>query len=420
MPHSSPAETTAIEADGHVSPLHAPLGFTAFVSLLAALMALNALAVDIMLPGLPDIQRAFSLDDPNYAQTVITAYLGGFGLGHLAVGILSDRYGRKPVLLAGLSVYGVAAFACLLAPDMTTLLTARVLMGLGAAAPRVVSVAVVRDCYGGREMARVMSLIMMVFMAMPIVAPSIGQLILLAASWHAVFALLTIYAVVLSVLCSKALPETLPRERRRPIEVQVILAALRSIFGARATVGYALAAGAFLGALFGFINSAQQILGEAMGLGPWFPAVFAATALGIALSSYVNSRIVERLGMRVLSHSATILFLALSLLLLTLETTGVMTPYLFLPLLTLAMLLVGMVFSNFNALAMEPQQHVAGIASSIVGAITILLAAGMGYLIGQGYDGTVRPLVVGFCLSAALALVILLVTERGRLCRPQQ
>ncbi|MEX2408661.1 MAG: MFS transporter, partial [Rhodovibrionaceae bacterium] len=214
------------------------------------------------------------------------------------------------------------------------------------------------------------------------------------------------------------LPETLHPEWRRPIRIPVIAEALRSIFGSRQSVGYMLSAGAFFGALFGFINSAQQILGEVYGLGRWFPVVFVVTAGGIAVSAFINSRLVERLGMRLLSHAATLVFLVLSLAMLGLEYFGLLGVGAFLPLLTLAMLLVGLVFANFNALAMEPQQHVAGIASSMIGAVTVLFGAGGGYIIGQAFDGTLRPLALGFVISSVATLLLLLYTERGRLCRP--
>ncbi|MEX0923677.1 MAG: multidrug effflux MFS transporter [Rhodovibrionaceae bacterium] len=394
---------------------HAPLGFRQFVGIVGALMALNALAIGILLPSLPDIADAFDLEDPNRAQTVITAYLIGFGFGQLMMGVLSDRYGRRPILLAGIFVYGCAAMVCAFAPDMTTLLVARFAQGVGSAAPRVIALAAVRDCYGGRRMARIISLAVIIFMVVPVVAPSIGQLVLLAASWQALFGFLVFAAFAIFLVCFRFLPETLPRQSRRAIRLDLISEALRSMLGSRQTIGYMLSAGVFFGAFFGFVNSAQQVLGETLGMGRWFPLVFAATASSIAISSFVNSRLVERLGMRTLGHWATLIFLAIALAMLLLAILGQLTAFVFLPLLTTSMLLVGIVFANFNALAMEPQQKVAGFASSVVGAVTILLGAGGGYLIGQAYDGTLFPLVIGFVLSGAGTTVLLLMTERGKL-----
>lgn len=378
-------------------------------------MGLNALAIDIMLPGLPQLGAWFELDDPNHAQVVITAYLIGFGVGQLFMGLLADRYGRKPVLLCGVALYMVCTVVCVFAPSFELLLLARLAQGLASAAPRVVATATVRDCYDGRQMARVMSLTLMVFMAVPVIAPLLGQVILFVAPWQAVFGFLTLYSATILVICAQRMPETLDPALRRPIKGAVIAVALRSILGSRQTVGYTLAAGVFFGALFGFINSAQQVLGEVYELGTLFPLVFATVAIAIALSSYVNSRLVERIGMRVLSHGAVVIFLILSSLMLVLEWCEVLSLIVFLPLFVVMMLLVGMVFSNFNAMAMEPQGHVAGLASSFVGAMGVLIGAGIGYVIGQAFDGSVMPLAIGYVGSGLGTLVLILVTERGRL-----
>ena len=395
------------------SPRHAPLGFRGFVVIVALLMGLNALAIDIMLPALPDMGRAFTLDDPNRAQNVLVLYLAGFGAGQLLVGVLADRFGRKPVLLAGLVGYGLAALACVLAPDFATLLAARFVQGMASAAPRVVSVAIVRDCYSGRRMAQVMSLSMTVFMVVPVLAPAIGQAILLVAPWEAVFIVLALYAAAMFWACTTRLPETLAPEDRRPIRLARIVEALGSILRARQTVGYMLAAGVFLGALFGFVTSAQQVMGEVLGLGRLFPLAFALCALSIALSSLVNAALVERLGMRLLSHGAVLAATIIAALMLALGEGAGLWGYLALQ--SALMLMVGLTFSNFNALAMEPQGHVAGMASAVTGTVTVLMGAGIGHVIGQAFDGTTAPLGTGYLACGLGTLGILLVTERGRL-----
>lgn len=396
-----------------VSPRHAPLGFNAFVAMVAALMGLNALAIDIMLPGLPAIGQAFGLDDPNRAQVVIVAYMAGFGGGQLFIGLLADRFGRKPVLLFGLVAYALAALACIIAPSFEMLLAARVVQGIASAAPRVISTAVVRDCYSGRQMAQVISLSMTIFMAVPVMAPSIGQGILLIAPWQAVFGVLALYAVVMAWICGTKMPETLAAEDRRPIRIPAIIEAFRSVLGSRMTMGYTLAAGAFMGALFGFVTCAQQVLGEVMGLGNMFPVVFAVIAGSIAFSSFLNAWLVERWGMRFLSHSAVLIFLTLAIILFLTATTITLIPFLIL--LSLMMLMVGLTFSNFNALAMEPQGHVAGTASSLIGAITVTMGTLIGSAIGQSFDDTIVPLSVGYVFCGLVTLAILLVTEKGRL-----
>lgn len=396
---------------------HAPLGLAGFVALMAALMALNALAVDIMLPALPAMAAAFGAVDTTAAQPVITAYLLGFGLGQFGVGVLADRYGRRPVLMAGLVVYAIAAIAIALAGDLSTVLALRFLQGLGSAAPRAVTIAIVRDCYGGRQMAKTMSLVMMVFMAAPILAPALGQGMLLVSDWHAIFAVLAVYAVLMLGLIRARLPETLRPEDVRPIRLRTVAEGIGSVFGTRQTAGYMLAAGTFLGAMFGYINSAQQVLVDAYGLGAAFPLVFAVTAAFLALSTFVNALVVERLGMRILSHGAVAAFTATAALMLVLDGLGLLSVWAFVPLMGLCTMLVGLVFSNMNALAMSPQGHMAGIASSITGGVTTVMGAVIGYRIGQGFDGSAAPLAAGYVVCGLATLAIIAWTERGRLFR---
>jgi DHA1 family bicyclomycin/chloramphenicol resistance-like MFS transporter len=394
---------------------HAPLGFAAFVALVAALMALNAVATDIMLPALPQIGAALGVAEANDRQAIVTAYLIGFGLGQFAVGLLSDRFGRRPILIAGLAAYGVAGALCALAGDFPTLLAARAAQGVGAAAPRVIVTALVRDCYSGRKMAQVTSLAMMTFMAAPVLAPSLGQGILMSAGWRAIFGFLSVYAALVLAIAAWRLPETLPAAWRRPLSAAALGEGVRLIAGSRQTVGYALASGAFFGALFAFIASAQQILAELYGLGVWFPIVFGAIALTIALAAFLNAMLVGRFGMRALSHGAALAFTLVSLTLAGLAGLGQPPLWAFLGLIAGAMMLVGLVFSNFNALAMEPMAAAAGLASSFIGGATTIIGATLGFFIGRAYDGTVLPLALGYAACGAATLVILLVVERGRL-----
>ncbi len=394
---------------------HAPLSQAGFVTLMAALMALNALAIDIMLPALPEIGLDLGATRDNDRQAVITAYLVGFGAGQFLMGPLSDRFGRKPLLLIGLALYVLAAAAGAFAQDFMLMLAARAAQGFGSAAPRVIVTALVRDCYEGRDMARVTSYTMMVFMAAPVVAPSLGAAVLLAGPWRWIFLLLVVYGLTLMAATALQLPETLPRERRRSLGLGMIWRGLGLVFGSRQTVGYALSSGVFFGALFGFIASAQQILGELYALGPWFPLLFGALALKIAVAAFVNARLVERLGMRRLSHGAVIGFTVISAGLAGLASFGQPPLLAFVALIAAAMMLVGLVFANFSALAMEPQSAVAGLASSMIGGFSTLIGASIGFVIGQAYDGTVLPMALGYVFSGAGALLILLVTERGRL-----
>ncbi len=393
---------------------HPPLSLGAFVGYLAALMAINALATDIMLPAFPDIAASLGTDTTS-VQATITAYMFGFGLSQLFIGFVTDRYGRRPVMLGGLAIYTLGSVFCATAQSLEMILFFRIFQGLGAGGVRVVIAAAARDCYNGRKLARVMSLIMTIFMAAPVLAPTIGQGIMLMAGWRAVFGALLVYGTVMLFLCWRSFPETLADANRRAIRMPVIMSALRSIFKSAQTVGYTLAAGVFFGSLFGFIASSQQLLAGHYGLGLWFPVIFAFMALALSAASFINATLVERLGMRFLSHGAVVAFCLNNLAMTLLATSGSLTVWIFVGLHSLNMLMVGLVFANFNTIAMEPQGHIAGVASAFVSALTVIIGAGMGYFIGLAYDGTPIPLTFGLLVSGVACLLVLFVTEKGRL-----
>jgi DHA1 family bicyclomycin/chloramphenicol resistance-like MFS transporter len=391
------------------------IGFGEFVVMIAGLMALNALAIDVMLPGLQEIGAALRVPDENDRQAVLSAYLLAFGLGQLLVGSLSDRFGRRPVLLGGLALYIIAAIVCASAPSFAALLAGRALQGLASAAPRVVVTAVVRDCYSGRKMASVMSLAMMTFMTVPVLAPSIGQLVLMFASWRAIFVLLAAYGVIMALWAWRRLPETLPALSRRSASVRDIASAACNVVTTGQTLGYAVAGGLMFGANFGFVVSAQQVFTQVFGLGRYFPLAFAAVAVTMSLSAFINSRLVGRLGMRTISRRAVAIFTGLAATLLALAVFGLLQLWAFMLLIGGMMFLLGMVFSNFNALAMEPQGSDAGTASSFIGSVTTVMAAVLGYLVGQAYDGTVIPLGTGYLTLGAATLATISFTDRRKL-----
>ena len=386
-----------------------------FIALTAALMALNALAIDIMLPGLQQIGASLGVENENHRQYVITAYISGFGLAQLAYGPISDRFGRRTPLLVGLAIYVVAAFAASYAPSFATLLALRFVQGIGAAATRVIAVSIIRDVFGGRAMAEIMSLVFMVFMVIPVIAPGLGQLVMLFSEWHTIFTFMAAIALAVTVWTAMRLPETLHPEYRRPFTLGSILGGFRIVLTNRVSLCYTLATTIVFGALFGFINSAQQIYVGIYGLGVWFPVLFAGVAGMMALSSFANSQLVGRFGMRRLSHGALIGFMIVNCILFAVSLLGPVPLPLFVGLFTLAMLQFGWIGSNFNSIAMEPLGHVAGTASSVIGFLQTIGGGIIGASIGQAFDGTVTPLAAGFCAVSVLGLVIVLIAERGKL-----
>lgn len=397
---------------------HPGMGFRAFVALIALLMAVNALAIDSMLPALPAIGAALGVVAENDRQWIITAYLLGFGVAQLAYGPLSDRYGRRPVLLFGLGVFVVFSVVAAFATSFEQLLFARVMQGIGSAVSRVLTVSIVRDCYSGRRMARVMSLTFIVFLTVPVLAPSVGQGILALAPWPWIFGVLAIFGGVMALWAAWQLPETLHPEDRRPLSLSAIAVAVKFTLTRRMAVGYMIASACAIGGLFGFITSAQQVFVDVFHEEDLFPAIFALIAIFMGLSSWLNASIVERLGTRRVSHTALIGYIFFAGTHALVAWTGHETLTSFIVLQASMMFCFGLVGSNFGAMAMEPLGHVAGTASSVQGFFTTISGALIGFFIGQHFDGTVVPLTLGFALCGISALIVVLITERGRLFHP--
>jgi MFS transporter, DHA1 family, multidrug resistance protein len=396
------------------------MGKIEFIALMAFLMALNALAIDIMLPGLQEIGASLGVENENHRQYVISAYLIGFAFAQLLYGPISDRFGRRAPMFVGLGIYVVSSLAAILVPNFAALLVLRFVQGIGSAAMRVITVSIVRDIFGGRAMAEVMSLIMMVFMVIPVMAPGIGQVVMLFGNWHLIFAFMAVVALAVWAWMYVRLPETLHEDDVRPFTVRSVLGGFRIVLTDRVALCYTLASTFIFGALFGFINSAQQIYVGIYGLGVWFPVAFAGVAAFMALSSFVNARLVGRFGMRKLSHGALMGFLAINTvwLVLTLVWPGHVPFAIFLVLFALSMFQFGWIGSNFNSLAMEPLGHVAGTASSVLGFMGTAGGTVIGAIIGQAFNGTALPLVTGFFSLSIIGLIFVLIAERGKLFQP--
>jgi len=407
-----------INADDWVSSNHRPMGFPEFVVVIASIMALNPLAMDMMLPALPDIASAFHITNANRPQEVLSTFLIGFGIGQFVMGPLSDRFGRRPVLVDGMVLYGAASLLAITAQSFETLLLARLLQGLGTSATRVIATSIVRDCYAGRRMASVMSFAMMVFIAVPVVAPSLGQAVMLLTQWRGIFIVLTLYGALALAWSAWRMPETLPLAERKSLAIRDVLGAFRQTITNRQTLGYALAAGFVQGALFAFVFISQQVFVDIYHLGRYFPLAFAAAAIGIAAAGFLNARLVGRIGMRIMSHGALVGFVAVAGITMAAAYLQAIPLWLFMPLAALMMFSFGLMIANFTALAMEPQGHIAGTASSLYGSITTLLGIGIGTIIGQDYNGTLLPFATGFFICALTALAIVAITERGRLFVP--
>ncbi|MFS2317276.1 multidrug effflux MFS transporter [Maricaulis sp. D1M11] len=408
---SNPRPAAAAATDEHL-----PMPLWELVALLVAMTALVALSIDMMLPALDDVARDLELARPNDQQYVVLVYLAGFGASQIIYGPLADRFGRKPVMLIAIALYLVMTLICALTPTFELLLVARFLQGAAAAASRVITVAVARDLTSGRRMAEVMSMVMTAFMAVPVLAPSLGQLILTFAPWRWIFGFLILFGVALMVWIQLRLPETLKPEYRTPLALKTTWNAFREAMTHRLMLGYTLAGTTFFGALYGFLGSSQQIFVEHFGLNDnQFPLAFAAIAGGMGVTSYINSRLVMRFGQRRLAHGALLVFTAISCVHVGAIALGVDNLWAFLILLAAAMSLLGLIAANFSSLAMEPMGHIAGTASAAYGFVTGVIGAAIGTFIGQAYDGSALPLMAGQALMGLATVAIVVWTEKGRL-----
>jgi len=386
-----------------------------FIAIIASMMALNAVAIDIMLPAFPNIAASFNILDAKEIQYVLLSYVIGFGLAQLFFGPVSDRFGRRAPLFFGVALYAICALAGALAPSFEFLLISRFLQGVGAAATRVIAISVVRDTHSGRGMAATMSLVMMVFMVVPVFAPMIGQVMVLAGDWRLIFIFMAVISLLVGGWALLRLPETLKPEDRRPLTAKSIAQAFAIVLSNRVSLFYTLATSFFFGSLFAFLNVAQPIYVEIYQLGAYFPVAFAAVAVIMAGSAFVNSRLVGRLGQRRLSHGALIGYFGFALLMAGLTAMGPSPFWLFFGISMMMMPLFGFVGSNFNSIAMEPLGAIAGTASSALGFAQTVIGGVVGALIGQAYDGTVFPLAAGYAVVSALSLLMVVIAEKGRL-----
>lgn len=395
----------------------ASLGEREFVALMAMIMALQALCIDAMLPALGIMAEELGVSDPNQRQYVIGIYLIAAGIGALFPGALADRFGRRPVLFVSLAAYIVLSLACALATDFTTMLVLRALQAFTSAGLSVLPTAIIRDRFSGDRMARAQSTVGVIFMIVPMAAPSFGQAVLAVASWRWIFGLMAILGALVWIWAAIRLPETLTEENRQSIHPRAIASNMWEAASDRAAMGYVLGAALLVAGLFGYINSAQQLVAEHFGAGDTFPLLFAAMAGGMALANFTNSRIVERFGARRVSHTALLAFIAVSGAQVWLAHLPHQSLWQFVPVMALNMCLIGFIGANFGSIALQPFARIAGAASSFQMFTRMVIAAGLGALIGQAYDGTARPLAWSLLLGGFLALGLVLYSEKGRLFR---
>jgi len=391
------------------------LGFKEFVALMAILMSLTALSIDAMLPALTKIGADIGVTAPNDNQLIISILFLGLAIGQLFYGPLSDSIGRKPAVYFGLSFFGIGCIISMLSKDLTTMLIGRCIQGIGLSGPRVVTMAIIRDLYKGERMAQVMSFVLAVFIAVPAIAPSIGQGVLFIADWQMIFVVLLSIGTIAFIWFYIRQEETLTKENRLKFSFTNLGKKLKEIITIRSTIFYTLAAGFISSAFVGFLNSSQQVFQIQYGLGERFPLYFASIALSVGLASFVNGKMVMRFGMQKMVRFAALAIVIISITFFVLTNTFIENPSLavFLSYLLVTVFFIGILFGNLNSMAMEPLGHMAGIGAAIVGSVSTFISVPFGTYIGMQYNGTVDPLVLGFLIFGGLtALSIFLAKGR--------
>jgi len=402
-----------------VSQSDQPAGHQAsleFIILMAVMTSIIAFSIDAMLPALPQIAADLGVADVNDRQLVVIVLFIGLALAQIAYGPISDTMGRKPAAYIGFTIFIIGSLMCIFAGTFEVMLIGRFLQGVGAAGPRIVSLALVRDLYSGRAMARIMSMVMGIFIIVPVIAPSVGQVLLLVGDWRLIFVVLLAEGIIGLVWFAWRQPETLREDRRAPFSLRRILRAFAEAFSHPVTLGYTVAAGLVFGAFVGYLASTQQVLGELYGLGAQFPIYFGANALAFGAASMLNARLVMKLGMRRLAGSGLAATSALSVVFfaVTLLQGGHPPLWTLMGYLLLTFFFVGVLFGNFNALAMEPMGHIAGVAAAVIGSLATIISSVLGWALGQAYDGTVRPMIAGFAVLTILAGLSMILAERYR------
>lgn len=386
---------------------HSRISMGEFTLLVALMMSIVAISIDALLPALGFIAKAVPLDYPNQIQYVISMLFLGMALGQLVCGPLSDALGRKKILYGGIFLFLCGSAVCFFATSIEGLLLGRFIQGLGVAGPYISAISIVRDKYAGNEMARIMSLVMMIFIMVPAIAPSLGQAVLLVSSWRYIFVLYVVYASIIGVWIFLRLEETLPADNRIPFTRKGFIEGFKEVISNYSTMCYTLCMGLFFGSFMGYLNSSQQIFQELFNTGKMFTVYFGVLALLFGAASMVNARFVQKWGMEYLCSRATMGIILSSGIFLIIQLITPPVLWHFLIYAAVLFFCFGLVFGNVNAMAMEPMGHVAGIASAVIGATSSILSMVIGTTIGQMYDSTLIPLTCGFVFLATLCLVIL-------------
>jgi len=388
------------------------LPYWEFVILVSIMFGMIAFGTDTMLPAFPNIAKDLDLSNVNKAQLIISSFILGTGLGQLISGPISDTFGRKPIITIGLGIFIIACVIAYYAKSLELMLIARFIQGLGVSAPRTVTMALIRDLYSGRKMAQVMSLAMAIFVLVPAIAPSLGQVLFINFGWRSIYIAFIFFALLGLIWLNLRQPETLPVAERKKLKTSEYFDAFKLVITNASVVKYTLTLALGFGALFGYLNSAQQIFVDTFSAGMKFPLYFAIISILAAPASFINAALVMKYGMRFLATIGFALQIIFAVSILVILNTSLLSNQLFLTIFviwsTIAFFLKGLYFGNLNALAMEPMGEIAGMASAIIGASATMIGILIAVFIGLAFNGTATPVLLGYIICSVAALLLML------------
>ncbi len=384
-----------------------------FIALMAALMSSVALTIDALLPALPQIGSYLQVVNTNDNQLLITMIFLGLGFGQLIFGPLSDSFGRKPVVYVGFMLFIVASIMCVTTQNFEMMILGRVLQGIGLSSPRTMAITIIRDRYSGDYMAKIISIVVMVFILVPVIAPALGQFLLNFYHWKAIFYLNLILGVVVMIWFWKRQPETLKKENRIPLTWGLFSNGTMEFLKYKRAVAFTLVSGFITGSFMVYLSTSQQIFEQQYNMAELFPYIFASLAISVGLATFMNSQLVVRYGMFKIAYTAMIAFVAISILYVVLFWSGKNpSVYVLIGFCSMQFFSIGFLFGNLRALAMQPLGHIAGIGAAINGFVSTVMAVPIANYIGSFVYESVLPLFIGFSIFGILSLLIFLLLKK--------
>jgi DHA1 family bicyclomycin/chloramphenicol resistance-like MFS transporter len=384
-----------------------------FVILMAALMSIVALSIDALLPALPDIGNALNVENPNDNQLLITMIFLGLGFGQLLFGPLSDSFGRKPVVYAGFFIFILASIICVATNNFELMIFGRIMQGIGLSSQRTIAIAMVRDSYSGDYMAKILSIVVMVFILVPVIAPTLGQFLINFYTWESIFYVNLLFGGIVIFWFWKRQPETLKAENRIKFTGHLFIDGLKEFLKHKHAVAFTFVSGFMTGSFMVYLSTSQQIFEQQYNLKALFPYIFASLAISVGLATFLNSRLVVRFGMWKIAYTGTVSYVIVSALYIAIYHSGVNPSIeILLGFFALQFFSIGLLFGNLRALAMEPLGHIAGIGAAINGFVSTVMAVPIANYIGNFVDDSVLPLFIGFLVFGLLSLTTFLLLKK--------